>query len=107
MSGCGGYILILGGQPLTLQVDFMDRLGTTWMEAAKGRDILMALRAECQPQDGRNSVNDGEADHQGSPQQDLNDWLASHDLWSLMTTEPASHWGQAGLPYSIDPMTGM
>lgn len=85
----------------------MDRLGSTWMEAAKGRDILVRLRSECEAQDKGPSPSIDEQD-MGSPNgpEDLNDWLASHDLWSLMTTDPALRWDQAGVPFSLDPMNG-
>jgi hypothetical protein len=81
---------------LITKVEFMGRLGETWMEAAKGHQILTGLRSECQLQGtGSAVVMDGGHD---TPALDLNEWLTSNDLWSLMATEPVLPWDQAGLP---------
>ena len=73
------------------------------MEAAKGHQILMALRSECQPQGVASAVDDGTIDGRGSgsPAQDLNEWLTSNDLWSLMATEPMLPWDQTGSPHAL------
>ena len=61
------------------QVDFMARLGSTWVEAGKARDILLSLRLEYHPADKAEQAAPGAV----VPPVGLDEWLINSDLWGL------------------------
>lgn len=69
-----------------LQLDYMERLGQTWMEAGKGRSILVSLQAEYCP----NVEVLGNCDSTNAPTGQLDnaqDWLAGQDFWGMLFPE--------------------
>jgi hypothetical protein len=73
----------------------MARLGLTWGEAIKGRNILLVLRNEACSLLDEGMLHTGTTCTDESPAVDLNDWLGSNDLWSMMSSDPAAFWDTA------------